>query len=328
MSFKRRFNSVMLQEKVKSTTSLVTCQKLFQILFPNDEFSSSKIPKLASAMKNLSEDIVKEYELGHPKTGGYSASILPVHVDVASLTGSQLVTEVCKRKVARQFDFSRYQKRYVALHVSYQGFDYHGFARQESIKNTIEEELFAAIRKTRLIPDGKSWKEILYSRGGRTDKGVSAAGQVVALEVRSKALIDEAPCSEDDELDYPGIINKVLSPKIRVLGWKTVDHSFSARFSAKRREYKYFFIDQDDELNLSAMQEAANFLIGEHDFRNFCKADIPTVTNFVRSILTASLTRTSLLQNFSAIELHITGTAFLWHQVCFYISIAQFTLFD
>lgn len=158
---------------------------------------------------------------------------------------------------------------------------------------------------------------MIYSRGGRTDKGVSAAGQVVALEVRSRALVGEAPLSEELELDYPGIINKVLSPNIRILGWKTVDSSFSARFSATGRDYKYFFVDQDCKLDLPAMQEAASLLIGEHDFRNFCKADVPTVTNFVRSISSATLKRAPILEagRFSIIELHISGTAFLWHQV-------------
>ncbi len=160
---------------------------------------------------------------------------------------------------------------------------------------------------------------MIYSRGGRTDKGVSAAGQVIALELRSNALVGEEPCPEESELDYSGIINRVLNPRIRILGWKTVKPSFSARFSAKSREYKYFFVDQDCRLNLSAMQAAADFLVGEHDFRNFCKADVPTVTNFIRSVLSVSLKRSSLLMagSFSIIELHICGTAFLWHQVCF-----------
>ena len=227
-----------------------------------------------------------------------------------------MIAGVPPKKSKREFDFSRYQKRYIALNVAYQGFDYYGFARQEGIKETIEEEIFAAVRKTCLVPDGKSWKEMFYSRGGRTDKGVSAAGQVVALEVRSRALVGEEPCSEESELDYPCIINRVLSSKIRVVGWKTVDRSFSARFSAKNREYKYFFVDHDCGLNLSAMKEAANFLVGEHDFRNFCKADVPTVTNFIRSILSVSVKRAPFeVGSFSIIELHISGTAFLWHQV-------------
>lgn len=222
-----------------------------------------------------------------------------------------------KRKKKRDIDFSQYQKRYIALEVAYQGFDYYGFARQDTVDKTIEEELFAAMKISRLIPENSGWKEMMYSRGGRTDKGVSAAGQVVALEVRSQARVDQDSCDEASEYDYCAILNKILSREIRVLGWKTVERSFSARFSAKCREYKYFFVDQDFGLNLSAMQEAADYLVGEHDFRNFCKADIPTVKNFSRKILSASLRRNSNLQfgNFSVIELHIRGSAFLWHQV-------------
>lgn len=45
------------------------------------------------------------------------------------------------------------------------------------------------------------------------------------------------------------------------------------RFSCGSREYKYFIV-QDGSLNLDAMREAAQHLVGEHDFRNFCKADV------------------------------------------------------
>lgn len=234
------------------------------------------------------------------------------------IRGHFVLLRVDNKKSQRDVDFSKYQKRYVALDVSYQGFEYHGFARQDGIEKTIEEELLSALRKTRLIPNGTTWKELSYSRGGRTDKCVSAAGQVVALEVRSKALLGEDSISEEMEFDYPAILNKALNREIRVLGWKTVEPSFSARFSAKSREYKYFFIEENCDLDVPAMQKAAQYLVGEHDFRNFCKADIPTVSNFVRNILSASLRRTGSLKvgNFTGVELHIEGTAFLWHQVC------------
>lgn len=45
------------------------------------------------------------------------------------------------------------------------------------------------------------------------------------------------------------------------------------RFSCSGREYKYFFV-QDGTLNVAAMQEAAAHLVGLHDFRHFCKADV------------------------------------------------------
>jgi len=225
------------------------------------------------------------------------------------------LAEVTKRK---DIDFSKYRKRHVALEMLYQGFEYHGFARQLGIQNTIEEELFSALRKTRLVPEGLDWKEMKYSRGGRTDKGVSAAGQVVALEVRSKGLVCEQPVEEEDELDYAMILNRALSPKIKILGWKTVQSDFSARFSAKHREYKYFFVDYDSRLDVESMRRAAKMLEGEHDFRNFCKADIPSVKTFVRNILAADIRRTDdlKLRKYSGVELHIKGTAFLWHQVC------------
>jgi hypothetical protein len=71
MSIKRHFPSLLLQEKAMPTSSLGTCRKLFDIIFPNDDFSSDKLAKLASAMKNLSEDIAKLSVLVQDKSGGY-----------------------------------------------------------------------------------------------------------------------------------------------------------------------------------------------------------------------------------------------------------------
>lgn len=43
-----------------------------------------------------------------------------------------------------------------------------------------------------------------------------------------------------------------------------------ARFGAKARQYKYWFV-QDGCLNAEAMRAAVASLVGDHDFRNFCK---------------------------------------------------------
>eukprot|EP00026_Physarum_polycephalum_P008235 Phypoly_transcript_08314.p1 GENE.Phypoly_transcript_08314~~Phypoly_transcript_08314.p1 ORF type:complete len:505 (+),score=101.49 Phypoly_transcript_08314:107-1516(+) len=80
------------------------------------------------------------------------------------------------------FDMSKYHKRHIALKVAYIGWDYHGFASQENTLNTIEGQLFAALQKTCLIT---TREESHYTRCGRTDKGVSAFGQVIALHLRS-----------------------------------------------------------------------------------------------------------------------------------------------
>lgn len=45
------------------------------------------------------------------------------------------------------------------------------------------------------------------------------------------------------------------------------------RFSCASREYKYYIV-QEGSLDVEAMQQAAQHLLGEHDFRHFCKADV------------------------------------------------------
>ena len=82
----------------------------------------------------------------------------------------------------KPFDFTRYHKRHIALKVAYLGWDFHGFASQESTENTIEGHLFAALSKACLI---ENRADSNYSRCGRTDKGVSAFSQVVSLDARS-----------------------------------------------------------------------------------------------------------------------------------------------
>ena len=87
-----------------------------------------------------------------------------------------------KTKKQKPFDFNRYHKRHVALKMAYLGWDYHGFASQESTENTIEGHFFAALIKACLI---ENRADCNYSRCGRTDKGVSAFAQVVSLDLRS-----------------------------------------------------------------------------------------------------------------------------------------------
>ncbi|KAL4858223.1 tRNA pseudouridine(38/39) synthase [Chlorella vulgaris] len=273
--------------------------------------------------------------------------------------------KVDRGKVGKGMDFGAYQQRYVALELLYLGHAYGGFARQDTTEETIEGHLFAALRTARMVPPGASWQEMRYSRGGRTDKGVSALGQVVALLLRSSGRVGEAVPEPEAEFDYPALLNRVLPNDIRVLGWADVDDEFSARFSAQYREYKYLIAYRPPQapeaadtpmleagvagngagkqgaagaadagaaaggqaagqaapvgqaLDVAAMQEAAAAFVGEHDFRHFCKADITAVTNHRRRILEFRVDAVPdcVLGERRLLQLHIRGTAFLWHQV-------------
>ncbi|CAI5795577.1 tRNA pseudouridine(38/39) synthase [Podarcis lilfordi] len=201
-----------------------------------------------------------------------------------------------KKRQQRPFDFSAYGQRHVALKIAYLGWGYQGFASQENTNNTIEEKLFEALSKTRLVASRQTSN---YHRCGRTDKGVSAFGQVISLDLRSNLSKDKAvnkpkgatkdtATNTAEEIRYTHILNQVLPHDIRVLAWAPVDSSFSARFSCLKRTYRYFFPRAD--LDVALMNTAAQKLVGTHDFRNLCKMDVANgVINFQRTILTAEV---------------------------------------
>eukprot|EP01111_Echinosteliopsis_oligospora_P010888 TRINITY_DN3469_c0_g1_i2.p1 TRINITY_DN3469_c0_g1~~TRINITY_DN3469_c0_g1_i2.p1 ORF type:complete len:466 (+),score=93.10 TRINITY_DN3469_c0_g1_i2:195-1400(+) len=87
-----------------------------------------------------------------------------------------------KAKGRISFDMSRYSTRHMALKIAYIGWDYHGFASQATVEKTIEGHVFAALMKTCLITSRETSN---YTRCGRTDKGVSAFGQVIGIHLRS-----------------------------------------------------------------------------------------------------------------------------------------------
>ncbi|KAM6238352.1 tRNA pseudouridine(38/39) synthase [Porphyrio hochstetteri] len=230
-----------------------------------------------------------------------------------------------KKRQQRPFDFAAYGRRHVALKIAYLGWGYQGFASQENTSNTIEEKLFEALKKTRLVDDRQTSN---YHRCGRTDKGVSAFGQVISLDLRSKGKkLNGHECDSEDksqggeeELRYTHILNRVLPPDIRVLAWAPVEPDFSARFSCLQRTYRYFFPCAN--LDVSLMHVAAQRYVGTHDFRNLCKMDVANgVVNFQRTILSAGVSWVekggdSRPQDpFCLCQFEVTGQAFLYHQV-------------
>jgi len=246
-----------------------------------------------------------------------------------------------KRKQQRPFDYSRYHDRHVALRVAYLGAAYKGFASQspDDLDTTVEACFFQALRKARLAEDPAKSD---YARCGRTDKGVSALGQVLSIRLRCNSAVGlgvvvketataywaaqkdnpNKKSSPAEEINYVDVINRVLPQDIRVLAWAPVAPEFNARFSCRHRTYKYYFIS--DAMHLENMRLALSKFEGEHDFRNFCKMDIAGgVTNFTRKMLTTSIE--SLAPSaaggappdgrFHMCVATIVGQAFLWHQI-------------
>lgn len=310
-------------------------------------------------------------------------------------------------KGKRKMDPSRYSSRFIALKLAYLGKNYGGFEFQ-AMRNqpSIEEELWNALVKACLIfPKDERVVQFdccEYSKCGRTDRGVSAFGQVIGLRVRSNrplpkkgaqaeedaaggssvsgdatspesqeitvggaaAAEDVASAEEDevpfddvqDELCYPRILNRLLPDDIRILAWcPSPPPDFSARFSCRERQYRYFFtqpafapdptgpespgIPKPGWLDIDAMRDAAKRYEGDNDFRNFCKIDpAKQITNFRRRIFESDIVQVQdagsalpYLQSqgyycpSTALEpagpypkvyyFHVRGSAFLWHQI-------------
>ncbi|KAF6842923.1 tRNA pseudouridine synthase A [Colletotrichum musicola] len=187
-----------------------------------------------------------------------------------------------RKKDAKKIDASRYSTRFIALKFAYLGKRYGGYEYADSANlPTIEGELWNALTKSCLIfpedPEVVNFDCCEYSKCGRTDRGVSAFGQVIGLRVRSSkplpqpepapedadtpmegtletAAAEEDPkkqkkekkpkkeWTEDQEIDYVKTLNRLLPDDIRVVAWcPSPPPDFSARFSCEERQYRYFF---------------------------------------------------------------------------------------
>lgn len=166
------------------------------------------------------------------------------------------------------------------LDLAYDGTDFHGWAKQPSLR-TVQGELEAALAQVLRV------EPIPVTCAGRTDTGVHARGQVVHLDVDEAALeASRARSTTDVEQVLLRRLNGILRTDARVLRVARAADGFDARFSALWRRYAYRIADAPDlvdplarrnvltrprPLDLDAMNEAAALLTGEHDFAAFCR---------------------------------------------------------
>ncbi len=151
--------------------------------------------------------------------------------------------------------------------LEYDGRPFRGWQRQESriasVQQTVEDALFAFCGE-----------EITLVAAGRTDAGVHALGQVCHFDIQKPTTAYTVRRA----LNY-----HLRGKAVKVLFAEEVPQDFSARFSAMAREYEYRILNRIvppvmDEgrvwhvhhaLNIDAMREAANHLLGYHDFTTF-----------------------------------------------------------
>ncbi|MGH0169164.1 UNVERIFIED_CONTAM: hypothetical protein FKN15_056001 [Acipenser sinensis] len=212
-------------------------------------------------------------------------------------------------------------KRKVVLLMAYSGKGYHGMQRNvgSSQFKTIEDDLVHALVKSGCIPEnhGTEMKKMSFQRCARTDKGVSAAGQVVSLKLW---LID----------DVMEKINGQLPAQIRILGLKRVTGGFNSKNKCDARTYSYMLPtfafahkdsdkqDQGYRLNKETL-ERANVLFscykGTHNFHNFTSQKAARDPSAKRYIMEMYLEEPFTRQGMEFAVIKVKGQSFMMHQI-------------
>ncbi len=192
------------------------------------------------------------------------------------------------------------------LIIEYNGEKFSGWQRQPD-RPSVQQALEEAIKKF-------SGEEVKAYAAGRTDAGVHARGQVVHFDLTKQwegFRIGEA-------LNY-----HLRTYRIAIISAKAVSRDFEARFSAKMRHYEYIILNRRTpaaldygfvwhvpiKLDVKAMHEAGQLLVGQHDFTTFraaeCQAKSP-----IKTIDSVSVSQTE-----EYIKIKISALSFLHHQV-------------
>jgi len=169
----------------------------------------------------------------------------------------------------------------VRLDLGYDGTDFSGWAAQPG-RRTVEAELSAALTTILRGPE-----PVRLTVAGRTDAGVHARGQVAHADVDADAWGQLPGRSErSPEEALWSRLAGVLADDVVVKLVCVASPGFDARFSATSRRYLYRLADDvathdplrrrdtvsvRGHLDAEAMNDAANLLVGLHDFAAFCK---------------------------------------------------------
>lgn len=217
--------------------------------------------------------------------------------------------------------------RNLKVFIAYNGAAYHGFQRQENAL-TVQEVVENSIGKLLKQP-----APVIYGCS-RTDAGVHARQFCFNFHTDSRI-----PCE-----GFVKGMNTLLPPDIAVLSCEEAPEEFHARYCTTGKEYVYMIANtpQRDvflqklayhypyELDLEKMNQAAQLLVGEHDFAAFCRAEGKSrMKSTVREIYSFRAEKRD-----GVCELRISGSGFLYNMVricagtLIYISEGKLTLED
>lgn len=190
--------------------------------------------------------------------------------------------------------------------LKYDGSRYNGWQKQGNTKNTIQEKLETIISDI-------AGEKIEVFGSGRTDAGTHAWGQVANFHMdwaeTEKALFER--------------INALLPEDIAIISLEKAENRFHARLNAKAKKYvyriwnssvspvferKYVFVNET-KLDVESMKKGASYLIGEHDFKNYCS------NKRMKKSTVRNLYRIEFVQKEQELQIVYLGNGFLYNMV-------------
>ncbi len=196
--------------------------------------------------------------------------------------------------------------RNLRLEICYDGTRYRGWQRLPGVDNTIQGKMEQTL--TRILGE-----PVEISGSGRTDAGAHAIGQVANFHCSSTM-----PAG-----DILSQLRRYLPEDIGIYSCKEVSERFHARLNAKTKTYRYriwnsdtpcvferrFVTVQAQSLDVPAMEKAAAYLLGEHDFSAFCAAKSKKKST-LRRVDAITIRRVG-----EELQFDVTGNGFLYNMV-------------
>lgn len=196
-------------------------------------------------------------------------------------------------------------KKRIRLTVAYDGTNYHGWQVQPN-GITIESELNRCL--TALLGE-----QIHVIGASRTDSGVHALGNIAVFDTETPIPAEKIAFA----------VNRSLPEDIRVQKSEEVPPDWHPRHVKGRKTYEYriyraevplptkrlYSLFRYQELDVEQMRQAAEYLVGEHDFQSFCQTGAQTETT-VRTVYSIEI-----LEEGRELVIRVSGNGFLYNMV-------------
>lgn len=220
-------------------------------------------------------------------------------------------------------EVAKISKRKYALLIGYCGEGYYGLQRNckqttEIIYRAIEDEIVEGLVKINAIPQDHADEmyKMSFQRAARTDKGVSAAANLISLKMQ---LAD----------DFLEKINETLPKQIRVFGYNKVTQSFCCKQNCDARTYIYIlptfaFCPVEEILQenyrasdevMKRVNEILSKFVGTHNFHNFTSGKKYTDPSAKRYIYSFECSKPFMKEGYEFAVIKIKGQSFMLHQI-------------